>query len=75
MPSSLANALATFNKVMDKIFRPHCSYIKVFFDGIISYSKTLKEHEEHLKKVFEELCCNKLFMNVKKRRLFLQGIR
>ncbi|MCO5563944.1 hypothetical protein L7F22_017596 [Adiantum nelumboides] len=75
MPFGLTNALATFNRMMDRIFRPHHSYTGVFFDDIIVYSKTLEEHKEHLKKVFEELHRNKLFINGKKSEFFLQEIR
>ena len=55
MPFGLTNTLATFNKLMDRIFRKHHSYIGIFFDNIIVYSKTLEEHKEHLAKVFQEL--------------------
>ncbi|MCO5596258.1 hypothetical protein L7F22_050318 [Adiantum nelumboides] len=75
MPFGLTNAPATFNRMMDRIFRPHRSYTGVFFDDIIVYSKTLEEHKEHLKKVFEELHRNKLFINGKKSEFFLQEIR
>ena len=74
MPFGLTNALATFNRMMDKIFRPHRSFIGVFFDDMIVYSKTLEEHKEHLKKVFEELHCKKLFINGNKSDFFLQEI-
>ena len=74
MPFGLANAPATFNRMMDKIFRPHRSFVEVFFDDIIFYSKTLEEHKEHLKKVFEELHRNKLFINGMKSDFFLQEI-
>ena len=46
----------------------------VFFDDIIVYSRTLEEHKEHLKKVFEELNAHKLFINGKKSEFFLQEI-
>ena len=49
MPFGLSNAPATFNRMMDKIFRPHHYYTRVFFDDIVFYSKTLEEHKEHLK--------------------------
>ena len=52
MPFGLTNAPATFNRMMDRIFRPYRSFTGVFFDDIIVFSKTLEEHKEHLKKVF-----------------------
>ena len=44
MPFGLTNALATFNHMMEQLFRPNRSFIGVFFDDIIIYSKTLEEH-------------------------------
>ena len=55
MPFGLTNAPATFNRLMDRIFRKHCSYRGVFFDDIIVHCKTLEEHKEHLAQVFKEL--------------------
>ena len=62
----LTNAPATFNIMMDKIFQEHQMFTGVFFDDILVFSKTLEGHKEHLKKVFEELKANKLFINGKK---------
>ena len=75
MPFGLTNAPATFNRLMDRIFRKHRQYTGVFFDDIIVYSKTLEEHKEHLKVVFEELRAHKLYVNAKKSEFFLQEIR
>ena len=52
MPFGLTNAPATFNHLMDRIFRKHRSYTGVFFDDIMVHSKTLEEHKEHLAKIF-----------------------
>ncbi|MCO5568169.1 hypothetical protein L7F22_021865 [Adiantum nelumboides] len=40
----------TFNRMMERIFRPHRNFTRVFFDDVIIYSKTIEEHKEHLKK-------------------------
>ena len=74
MPFGLTNAPATFNRLMDCIFCKHRQYTGVFFDDIIVYSKTLKEHKEHLRLVFEELRAHKLYVNAKKSKFFLQEI-
>ena len=74
-PFGLTNAPATFNRLMDKIFRKLRSYTGVFFDDIIVYSKTLEEHKEHLAKVFEELKEHKLYVNSKKSEFFLKEIK
>ena len=70
----LVNALATFNRMMDKIFQQHQMFTGVFFDDIIVYSRTLEEHKEHLKKVFEDLKAHKICINGEKNEFFLQEI-
>ena len=63
MPSNMCKPLETCVRLKNWI-RP----------TIIVYLKTLEEHKEHLKKAFEELHCNKLFINGKKSDFFLQEI-
>ena len=75
MPIDLTNALATFNCMMEQLFRPHCSYIGVFFDNIIIYFKTLEEHKNHLRVIFEVLREIKLYLNKKKSEFFLKEIQ
>ncbi|MCO5603376.1 hypothetical protein L7F22_057526 [Adiantum nelumboides] len=71
----LTNAPATFNRMMERIFRPHRNFIGVFFDDVIIYSKTIEEHKEHLKVIFQALRDNKLYVNQKKSNFFLQEIQ
>ncbi|MCO5569085.1 hypothetical protein L7F22_022792 [Adiantum nelumboides] len=62
MPFGLTNAPATFNHMMERIFRPHHrNFTGVFFDDVIIYSKTIEEHKEHLKVIFQALRDNKLY--------------
>ncbi|MCO5595276.1 hypothetical protein L7F22_049317 [Adiantum nelumboides] len=74
MPFGLTNALATFNRMMEQIFRPHRSFIGVFFDDIIIYFKSIEEYKKHLQVIFQALRDNKLFINQKKSEFFLQEI-
>ena len=48
MPFGLTNAHTTFNKMMDNLFRLHKSYLRVFFDDVIVYSKSIDVHRIHL---------------------------
>ena len=67
MPFGLSNAPATFCTLMNKIFHPYLDkFMVVYLDDIVIYSNTLKEHVEHLKKVFKILRQNELYVKKKK---------
>ena len=75
MPFRLTNAPATFNRMMDNMFRAHQSYMGVFFDDVIVYSKSLEDHMIHLHEVFKVLRAHKLYNNLKKSEFFLEEIQ
>ncbi|MCO5577512.1 hypothetical protein L7F22_031343 [Adiantum nelumboides] len=74
MPFGLTNALATFNRMMDGIFRPHKNYVATFFDDMIVFSKFEEEHRDHLTAFVNELRKNKLLIVAKKSEFFLEEI-
>ena len=61
MPFGLTNAPTTFCMLMNKIFHPYLDkFVVVYLNDIVIYSDTLKEHVEHLRKVFKILRQNEL---------------
>ena len=75
MPFGLTNSPATFNRMMDNLFRLHRSYTGVFLNNVIVYSKSIDDHKIHLREVFKELRAIKLYINLKKSELFVEEIQ
>lgn len=67
MPFGLTNAPATFQALMNFIFKRHIrKFILVFFDDILVYSKTLKEHIQHLRETLQILREQQLYAKMSK---------
>jgi hypothetical protein len=63
LPFGLCNAPATFQAMMNDIFRDHGlnRFVAVYLDDILVYSRTPEEHVEHLRRVLQVLRDNKFF--------------
>jgi hypothetical protein len=71
LPFGLTNAPATFMHLMHQALRPFlddCAL--VFLDDILIYSKTLEEHQRHVRSVLEVLRAEKLFAKESKCEFF-----
>ncbi|GKD18041.1 putative reverse transcriptase domain-containing protein [Tanacetum coccineum] len=56
MPSGLTNAPAVFMDLMNRVCKPYLdTFVIIFIDDILIYSKDKNEHEEHLKAILELL--------------------
>lgn len=67
MPFGLTNALATFQATMKDLFRPYlCKFILVFFNDILTFSKTWVDHLAHLQIALRLLLKEKFKVNQRK---------
>jgi hypothetical protein len=67
MSFGLTNAPAYFMYLMNKVFMEYLDrFIVVFIDDILVFSRTMEEHEEHLRLVLEMLRSNQLYAKFSK---------
>ncbi|TYJ97514.1 ty3-gypsy retrotransposon protein [Cucumis melo var. makuwa] len=71
----LTNAPAVFMDLMNRVFKDFLdSFVIVFIDDILIYSKTEAKHEEHLHQVLETLQANRLYAKFSKCEFWLNKV-
>ncbi|XP_039532215.1 uncharacterized protein LOC120482205 [Pimephales promelas] len=66
LPFGLFGAPATFQRLMDRILRPHAAYAAAYLDDIIIYSNDWQRHMQYLRAVLKTLRRAGLTANPKK---------
>ena len=75
MPFGLKSAPAIFQRKMDDIFRKYNSFVIVYIDDILVFSKNKEEHVSHLKLVFAEFIKHGIVISSKKAQFLEKTIR
>ena len=74
MPFGLKNAPSVFQRKMDNIFRDNNSFVAVYIDDILVFSKNKKKHIGHLQIVFKKFEEQGIIISKSKMQLFQQTI-
>ncbi len=75
VPFGLTNAPSIFMCLMNGVFRSYLDrFVLMFLNDILIYSKSQKEHEEHLSLVLQCLRDNQLYANAAKCDFFQSEI-
>ncbi|XP_073298498.1 uncharacterized protein [Primulina huaijiensis] len=75
MSFGLTNAPSVFMDLMNRVFKPYLdSFVIVFIDDILIYSKTRELHSEHLRVVLQLLREKRLYAKLKKCEFWLEQI-
>ena len=75
MPFGLINAPAAFMDLIHRIFNPYLDqFVVVFIDDILVYSKTLEDHEKHLRIILQTLREHQLYAKFSKCEFWLKEV-
>ena len=76
MPFGLKNAPTAFMDLMHRVFQPYLDqFVVVFVNDILIYSKSEKEHEDHLRVVLQVLRDHQLYAKFIKCEFWLTEVK
>ncbi|GKB92267.1 putative reverse transcriptase domain-containing protein, partial [Tanacetum coccineum] len=76
MSFGLTNAPAVFMDLMNWVCKPYLDkFVIVFIDDILIYSKSKKEHEEHLRQILKLLKKEELYANFSKCEFWISKVQ
>ncbi|GJR49408.1 putative reverse transcriptase domain-containing protein [Tanacetum coccineum] len=76
MPFGLTNTPAVFMDLMNRVCKPYLDrFVIVFIDDILIYSKSIKEHEGHLKLILNLLKKEELYAKFSKCEFWLSKVQ
>lgn len=75
MPFGLCNAPATFQRLMDKVYKDIAwKFVVVYLDDTIIYSRTFNDHLKHLREVFIRIRKAGLKLNLEKCQFWMKRL-
>jgi hypothetical protein len=75
MPFGLTNASPYFMYLMNKVFMEYLDkFVMVFIDDILVYSRSEKEHEDHLCFILKKLRDHRLYAKLSKCEFYLKQV-
>jgi hypothetical protein len=75
MPFGLMNLVSHFMYLINYVFMPELDqFAVVFIDDILIYSKSMEEHEEHLRIVLQHLREHHLYAKFSKYKLWIKEV-
>ena len=75
MPFGVTNAPATFQRMMNALFKEELdAYVIVYLDAILIFSQTLEDHIHHIKQALQKLRDAQLFARLHKCSFFQKKV-
>ena len=75
LPFGFTNAPTLFMDLMNRVFQPYLDkFVVVFIDDILVYSKSFKEHEQHLRQTLQTLRSCQLYAKLDKCDFWLKEV-